>query len=173
MKKAAVLCLAAVLVAGCGGGGQPSFPYTPIPDVPQAVNDLGHLIGQEQRDVVTPGGTVYDPGYSSDDQQKFDSSGRLQQIVDSVKASSTFAKGVAAIQQLDSASQQTVYAAYETPDYQTWATNGQIGDGVTDAGFAVEQEIADALTQAVQSAVGGETGAVRLPADSIKPLPRP
>ena len=62
------------VIAGCGGSGgsdgQPSFPYTPIAGMPNAVNDLGRLIGQQQRNVVTPGGDQFNPGFSAVDQQR-------------------------------------------------------------------------------------------------------
>ena len=43
--------------------------------------------------------------------------------------------------------------AYSTPIDPTWAETGQIENGTTDAGEAVEQEIASALTNAVKAAL--------------------
>jgi hypothetical protein len=161
MGRLASIALASSLlciIAGCGGSdgsaGQPSFPYTQIAGVPNAVNDLGRLIGQQQRNVVTPGGDQFNPGFSAVDQQRFDGSNQLSQIVSSVTATQTFAAGVASIRTLPAATQQIVFTAYSKPIYATWAMNGHIGDdGTTDAGYAVEQEIATALTNAVESAV--------------------
>src|SRR5579885_1751268 len=151
------LVVGGVAVAGCGGGGgagQPAFTYSPIAAVPQAVNDLGRLIDQDQRSVVTPGGDQWRPGFSAVDQQRFDSSNRLASIVQQFKSSPTFISGVASIKGLTPDVQETVYAAYSKPLYPTWAMNGVISSaGTTDAGYAVEGEIAAALTKAVQDAV--------------------
>lgn len=149
------------LKSGCNAGfnttasgSGPSFPYTPIANVPQAVNDLGRLIGQQQADVVVPGGNQINPNFSAADQQAFESSGRLTQIVQTVTSTSTFTAGVAAIQGLDASTQSTIYADYQRPDWLTWTMLGGISDqGTTNAGYVVEQEIANALTQAVQQAV--------------------
>ena len=160
---AALMMLAIVfLFAGCGGSGGssnsdngPSFTYTPIVGVPQAVNDLGQLIDQKQRNVVTPGGSEWAPGYSSYDQSVFESSSsNLTNIVSAVKADPKFAAGVAAIRNLPVETQTIVFAAYSRPLYPTWAMNGVISDaGTTDAGYTVEGEIATALTNAVKSAL--------------------
>ena len=133
---------------------QLNFTYTPIPGVPQAVNDLGQLICQKQRDEVTPGGNEAAPGYSAYDQTVFENSGQLTQIVNTVKADARFAAAVASIRALPTATQNTVFAAYATPLYPTWGMNGHIGDdGTTNAGYAVEGEIATALTNAVKTAL--------------------
>ena len=145
-----------VLLSGCGGGGgngQPSFNYVPIPGVPPAVNNLGKLIGQQERNVVTPGGNQWDPGYSSADQAAFDSSNRLAQIVGNVSGTQTFAAGVVAIRALPASTQQQVFTSFSTPIDPTWAMTGTIGNGTTDAGEAVESEIATALMNAVKSAL--------------------
>ena len=142
---------AGMLSAGCPVGA--SFTYVPIPNVPTAVNNLGCLIGQEQRDVVTPGGNQYNPGFSAVDQSLFDNSNELTSIVSQVTSSQTFALGVAAIRTLPPATQQAVFTSYSTPIDPTWAMTGQIGDGTTTAGEAVEQEIATALTNAVEAAL--------------------
>lgn len=157
----ALIAVAAIL-GGCGGGGSgnggdsdlPEITYAPIAGVPQPVNDLGKRICQEQRKVVTPGGTQWSPGFSWDDKTAFDSSSELSNIVNKVKASAVFSAGVASIRTLSSADQQRVFTKYMTPLYPTWAMNGHIGsDGTTDAGYQVEQEIATALTDAVKAAL--------------------
>ena len=150
--------VAPFLVAGCGsGGGLPSVsspPYQSIPGVPAAVNNLGYMIGQEQRSAVTPGGNQWDPGFSADDQTRFDNSNRLQQVVTAVTTSSAFAAGVASLKTLPTSVQEQVLASFATPLYPTWATNGSIdSNGTTDAGFAVEGEIATALSNAVKAAL--------------------
>jgi exo-beta-1,3-glucanase (GH17 family) len=133
---------------------QLNFTYTPIPGVPQAVNDLGQLICQKQRDEVTPGGTVYYPNYSDYDQLIFETTGQLALIVNAVKADPRFALGVASIRTLGAGTQATVYAAFAKPLYPTWAMNGYIGDdGTTNAGYAVEGQIATGLTNAVKAAL--------------------
>ena len=164
MKKLILLLVVVTIVlmmAGCGGGGSkvggdnlPSFTYTPIPGVPQTVNDLGKRICQEQRNVVTPGGDEWGPGFSSYDQSVFDGSGKLAKIVSDVTGSSTFKNGVAAIRALPAETQSLVFGSFGTPLYPTWGMNGHIGsDGTTDAGYAVEGEIATALTNAVKAAL--------------------
>jgi hypothetical protein len=130
-----------------------SFTYVPIANVPTAVNNLGCLIGQEQRYVVTPGGNQYNPGFSAVDQSNFDNSNKLTSIVSQVTASQTFTLGVAAIRTLPPTTQQAVFTSYSAPIDPTWAMTGQIGDGTTTAGEAVEQEIATALTNAVEAAL--------------------
>jgi beta-glucanase (GH16 family) len=112
------------------------------------------LIAQQQRDVVTPGGTEYNPNYSAADQTRFESSCKLATIVAQVTASQTFKDGVVSIETLTASQQATIFAAYGTPLFPTWAMNGHIGpDGTTTAGYAVEGEIATALTSAVKTAV--------------------
>ena len=140
---------------GCGVAGQPTFTYTPISGVPQAVNDLGCLIDQEQRDVVTPGGDEANPGFSAADQQAFGSA-RLSQIVETVTSSLIFAAGVTALEALPANEQSSVLASYGQPLFPTWAMNGVVSSaGTTAAGYAVEQEIATALANAVRNALGG------------------
>jgi len=130
------------------------FIYTPIDGVPDSVNDLGRMIDQEQRNVVTPGGNSWAPGFSSYDQSVFESTGKLTEIVDRVKASSTFTAGVAGLRTLTESDQTSVLAVYARPLYPTWAMNGHIGaDGTTDAGYAVESQIATALTNAAKAAL--------------------
>ena len=132
----------------------PSFTYTPIANVPQAVNDLGQRIDQEQRNIVTPGGNEWAPGFSAVDQSNFDNSGKLATIVSTVTASSTFSAGIASIKTLSVSDQARVLAVYAKPLYPTWAMNGTISNaGTTDAGYAVEGEIATALTNAVKAAL--------------------
>lgn len=146
---------------GCGVGTQPSFTYSKIPGVPQSVNDLGCLIDQEQRDVVTPGGSEANPGFSAVDQQNFENSNRLSQIVDSVTNSTIFAAGVAALEALSADTQTSVLGHYQTPLYPTWQMNGMISAaGTTDAGYAVEQKIATALTNAVRAALAAGDGSI-------------
>jgi exo-beta-1,3-glucanase (GH17 family) len=162
---------AAGFIATASGSG-PSFPYTAIPNVPQAVNNLGFLIGQEQADVVTPGGTANDPLYSAADQQAFDSSGKLSQIVQTVEGTTTFSAGVSAIEGLSSSTQAAVYSAFETADWPTWATLGQVSSqGTTSAGYAVEEEIADGLTTAVQQAVSSTSSTAARKAKASLSLP--
>ncbi|MFA6493263.1 MAG: prepilin-type N-terminal cleavage/methylation domain-containing protein [Patescibacteria group bacterium] len=151
---------ALAIIAGCGGGGGgsslnlPEINYTPISGVPQPVNDLGKMICQEQRSVVTPGGNQWAPGFSWLDKTNFDESNQLQEIVAEVKGSSVFSNGVASIRTLSTNDQSRVLTAYSKPLYPTWAMNGYIGsDGTTDAGYAVEQQIATALTNAVEAAL--------------------
>jgi hypothetical protein len=143
-----LIVIVAAILNGCG----PTVTHTPISGVPKAVNELGKRICQEQRNVVTPGGNEWSPGFSSDDQSVFESSGRLETIVSKVKASSTFTAGVASIRKLSASDQSRVLAAYAKPLYPTWAMNGHIGsDGTTDAGYDVEGQIATALTDAVKA----------------------
>jgi hypothetical protein len=154
----ALVSVVSVFLAGCGepGGGacaEASFTYTPIPGVPAEVSALGQLIGQQQRDVVTPGGDQWNPCYSAADQAAFDSSNRLQQIVSNVASSQTFRSGVVSIRTLSTAVQAAVFDAFSTPIDPTWAQTGTIGNGTTDAGQAVEREIAVALSNAVKAAV--------------------
>lgn len=130
------------------------FPYTPIEDVPAEINDLGHLIGQQQRNVVTPGGSEWNPGFSSADQAQFEQSGRLAGIVSIVQASDAFTQAVPVLRGLSTETRDRVLAAYRRPIYPTWAMNGHIGsDGTTNAGYAVESEIANALADAVRDAL--------------------
>ena len=147
-----------------GGGGSTDIPFTyvPIAGVPQAINDLGKLIAQQQRNEVTPGGSEMAPGYSSYDQSLFDGSDKLAKIVAKVKASQTFKNGVASLKTLPSDTQNLVFAAYAKPLYPTWGMNGHIGsDGTTDAGYAVEGEIATAMTNAVKNALAAARAARR------------
>ncbi len=159
---------------GCGVAGQPTFTYSPIAGVPQAVNDLGCLIDQEQRDVVTPGGDEANPGFSDADQQAFDGSGRLSQIVEAVTGSLIFAAGVAALGPLPTNEQSSVLASYAQPLFPTWAMNGVVSSaGTTAAGYAVEQTIATALANAVRNALdfagGGSDAGLDVPADTAAP----
>lgn len=136
-----------MVLAGCGK----SFPYEPIPNVPKEVNELGKLIGQEQRNVVTPGGDQWKPGYSDNDRAKFEKSDKLEKIVKKVIKSDTFKKGVAALKTLPAETQAMVLKRYNTPIYPTWRMNGRIDDsGTTEAGWDVEMQIATALTDAVR-----------------------
>ncbi len=146
----AAFLYALILIVGCGND---SVAYTPDPTLPVAVNNLGRLIAQKQRDVVKPGGDVYNPRFSAADQSQFDSSNRLQQIVSDVTRSSTFTSGVAALKTLSTTKQQQVLTNFAQPEDPTWAQTGQIGDGTTDAGQMVEIEIATALTNAVKTAL--------------------
>ena len=133
------------------------LPAMAADKLPAAVTALGKAIAQEQRAVVTPGGTEWAPGYSADDQTAFDKSGKLPKIVARVSATKVFKEGVIAIQSLPAKSKQAVYEKFTTPIYPTWGMNGCISSaGTTNAGYAVEQEIADALTDAVKSAVATE-----------------
>lgn len=145
----------AFLMAGCGGGhSDEDILYVAIEGVPQEVNDLGLLIAQKQRSVVSPGGNEWDPGYSDVDREKFEDSDRLAKIVREVKDDGKFERAVAAIRLLPSADRQRVLVAYGRPLYPTWAMNGHIGnDGTTNAGYAVEREIAGALMTAVSLAL--------------------
>jgi hypothetical protein len=155
-RKLPIVTVALMFLAGCGGGsggGQAPFTYNPIPGVPAEVNDPGRLIGQQQRNIVTPGGDQANPGFSTLDQEAFDGSNRLEQIVSNVTSSQTFQKGVTSIRTLSATTQAVVFTAYSTPIDPTWAETGIIGDGTTDAGEAVEQEIATALTNAVEAAL--------------------
>lgn len=146
--------LSALALASCGGGqSKRTFEYQAIPDVPQPVNDLGKQIGQQQRDVVTPGGDQFHPGFSAADRNAFESSGRLGDIVTTVTHGAEFTNGVAALAALPTTTQTRVYTAFSTPIDKTWSENGKIGVGVTDAGKAVELAIATALTDAVREAV--------------------
>ncbi|MGD0839257.1 MAG: family 16 glycosylhydrolase [Polyangia bacterium] len=159
---------------GCGVAGQPTFTYSPISGVPQAVNDLGCLIDQEQRDVVTPGGDEANPGFSAADQQAFDSSAQLSQIVEAVTSSPIFAAGVTALEALPTNEQSSVLASYAQPLFPTWAMNGVVSSaGTTTAGYAVEQAIATALANAVRNALGLAGGALDagldVPADTATP----
>ena len=132
----------------------PSFPYTPIANVPQAVNDLGWFIAWNQRSIVTPGGDQYHPGFSDADKAAFENSGKLAEMLQDFKADARFAAGVAEIRNLTANQRATVFAAYARPLYPTWAMNGHIGpDGTTNAGYAVEVQIADTLTNAVKTAL--------------------
>ena len=150
---------------GAAPGGSPdgadpppvaSPPFRPIAGVPAAVNDLALLIAREQRSVVTPGGTPANPGFSADDQTEFDNDpARLKGIVASVKSSPLFAKGVAALKTLPESVRQQALNAFATPLDSTWAMNGHIGLGTTDAGHFVESEIASALCLTVRSALIG------------------
>jgi beta-glucanase (GH16 family) len=125
-----------------------------MPGFPQPVIDLGNLVAQQQRDVVTPGGTEFNPGFSAADQARFEGSCKLTTIVAQVTASQTFKDGVVSIETLTASQQATIFAAYNKPLFPTWAMNGYIGpDGTTDAGYAVEAEIATALTSAIKTAV--------------------
>lgn len=132
----------------------PPFPYSPIPGVPDAVNDLGRMIGQAQRNVVTPGGTEFNPGFSSADQAQFEASDELANLVSAVENSTVFRNGVASIRTLSAETQQVVFDHYGTPIYPTWRMNGHIGpDGTTDAGYAVQLQIANAMVDAVKAAL--------------------
>jgi beta-glucanase (GH16 family) len=141
----------------CNAGAcqpQPYFAPISIPGVPQPVIDLGNMVAQQQRDVVTPGGSEFNPGFSAADQARFESSCKLATIVAQVTASQTFKDGVVSIKTLTASQQATVFEAYNKPIFPTWAMNGYIGqDGTTDAGYAVENEIATALAGAVKTAV--------------------
>ena len=133
------------------------FKYTPISGVTQSVNDLGKNIAQEQAKVVTPGGNEYAPGYSAVDQTNFEASGKLTKIVANVTDSPVFKNGVIAIQNLPAVTQSKIFNAYATPLWPTWAMNGRIdSSGTTDAGYAVESEIATAIAGAVKTAVAVE-----------------
>jgi exo-beta-1,3-glucanase (GH17 family) len=130
------------------------FTYTPIDGVPEEVNALGKQICQEQRNVVTPGGNEWAPGYSSADQAAFERSDRLAQIVTRVTASQKFTAGVTSLRTLSASEQDRVLIAFATPLYPTWAMNGRIDStGTTNAGYAVESKIATALTDAVKAAL--------------------
>ncbi len=157
-----------------GGGNLPTFIYTPIVNVPQAVNDLGKRICQEQRNIVTPGGTEWSPAFSSADQSSFNSSGKLATIVTQVKSSQDFTAGVASIKTLSAADQTRIFTSFITPLYSTWAMNGHVGsDGTTDAGYAVEKQISTALTNAVKEAIGvsgGDDDEGNLPVISYNPI---
>lgn len=147
--KISAFVLVVGFLVGCS-----SYNYQPIADVPEAVNMLGQLIGQEQANVVPSGGTEFNPGFSTNDRINFENSNRLEQIVSSVTQSNTFKEGVAAIRSLSEETRQMVYTRYRTPIYPTWAMNGVISSaGTTDAGYAVESQIASALTRAVIEAV--------------------
>ena len=132
-----------------------SPPYQQLDGVPSPVNRLGHLLAQEQRSVVTPGGTPDNPGYSADDQTDFDNHpARLAAIVASVKKSPAFKAGIASLKKLSQAARKRALDAFETPLYPTWEMNGHIGpDGTTTAGFAVERKIATKTTNAVRAAL--------------------
>lgn len=159
----------AVLLAACNPGTPSrSFNFQAIPDVPPTVNALGKLIGQQQRDVVTPGGDQFHPGFSAEDQRTFETSHQLEKIVASVTGNQIFTDGVETLAGLPAPTQTRVYAAYATPIDRTWAENGRIGDGVTDAGKAVESEIAIALTSAVEAAVRAHSSGGQ-PAVSLTP----
>ncbi len=157
--KLLLIVVLLISLAGCGGGkgggdNLPSFTYTPINNVPQAVNDLGRRICQEQRNIVTPGGDVWAPGFSSADESAFNSSGKLATIVSNVKASQVFTAGVISIRTLSNSDQTRVFTSFSTPLYPTWGMNGHIGsDGTTNAGYAVERQIATALCDAVKAAL--------------------
>ncbi|HLB32112.1 MAG TPA: hypothetical protein VJL27_01010 [Patescibacteria group bacterium] len=142
-----------LLLSGCALFGQFPFTYDPIPGVPQAVNDLGQLIGQQQHNVVTPGGDVWNPGYSDVDRAAFENSNGLGEIVSYVTASREFRDGVDSIRTLPAETQELVFDSYSTPIDPTWAMTGQIGNGTTEAGYDVEQQIATALTNAVRDAL--------------------
>ena len=157
MNKIMVFVFVLALVVLLSACGEKDFPYTDIPDVPKEVNDLGRMIGQQQRNVVTPGGNEWKPGFSYNDQVKFENSDKLEKIVKEVSKSNTFKKGVEAIRALPPETRERIYNSFRTPIYPTWAMNGRISDeGTTDAGYVVERQIANALTEAVIEAVGEE-----------------
>ena len=133
---------------------KPSFNYTPIAGVPEAVNDFGRLICQIQVSVVTPGGSKALPGFSDNDKKAFEKSGNMAAIISVVKLDSKFQAAVIAIRTLSPDMQAIVFASYEKPVYPTWAMNGHIGiDGTTEAGYAVELQIATELTKTVKAAL--------------------
>lgn len=128
--------------------------YTPIPDVPQGINDLGKAIATEQVAVVTPGGTEFSPNFSDKDKEKFSKSDKMNKILERVTASKTFGEEIALIQSLPSKTRSIVWEKYLTVVYPTWAMNGHMGnDGTTAAGYAVETEIATTLTNAIKAFV--------------------
>lgn len=154
MKMLSVAISLSLLLGGCSAlFCQFSFDYTPIPGVPQAVNDLGRMIGQQQRCEVTPGGDVWNPGYSDVDRAAFLNSNRLAEIVSNVTASQEFKDGVESIRTLPVDTQERVFTSYATPIDPTWAMTGQIGNGTTEAGYAVELIITTALVDAVRDAL--------------------
>ncbi len=142
----------ALTVIGCASGNG-AVNYVPNPNWPAAVNSLGRLIAQDQRNVVRPGGDIYNPGFSAADQAAFDSSGRLSAIVSGFVSSSTFSSGVDAMKALPTATQTQILASFDQPVDQTWSQTGQVGNGTTDAGQAVELEIATALSGQVKAAL--------------------
>jgi hypothetical protein len=111
------------------------------------------MIGQQQRNEVTPGGNEASPGYSYDDQVRFERSGKLTKIVKTVKASKVFSAGVTAIRKLPAETQTKVFEKFAKPIDPTWAMTGQVGNGTTDAGYDVETKIAEALTSAVKKSL--------------------
>lgn len=153
LRLFSTLCLLfPALLFGCGNGNG-TVSYTPNPNWPAAVNDLGRVIAQKQRDVVKPGGDVWNPGFSSNDLTRFTNSNRLQDIVTEVKNSPEFAAGVAALKGVPVSMQEEVLLSYSKPVDLTWSQTGQIGNGTTDAGQSAERMIAAALTEAVKAAL--------------------
>jgi hypothetical protein len=152
--RSTILALAGVSVwaSGCCSLFHP-FHYTAVDGAPQAANDLGQLFGDKQREVVCPVGDQRDAGFTDIDRANFEDSGRLARIVSDVTASATFRAGVASLRPLSDEVREAILVTYRTPIDKTWAMNGEIGKGTTDAGYAVESEIADALTDAVEAAL--------------------
>jgi hypothetical protein len=79
---------------------------------------------------------------------------RLEKYLATLKAKPAFRQGVASLKELPGTRQQEIFAKWSNPIDPTWAETGAVGNGTTDAGQDVEQEIADACISAVKKAMG-------------------
>ena len=173
MKKLIQLGLLLSLIVIATAMSIAAATYTPMPGVPQSVNDLGKAIATEQTSVVVPGGTEWAPNYSDADEAKFDKDGKLAKIVASVTAAKVFTDGVAAILPLPQKTREKVWTKFLTPVYPTWAMNGKISNaGTTTAGYSVQTKIATALTDATKASVAVTDFAQQIKAaqvENVKP----
>jgi hypothetical protein len=156
-----ILAITAILTANY----YTSFRYIAIKNVPKAVNDLGKMIGQQQRNEVTPavlnlgyhdqfrGITPTFPGYSHVDQTKFERSGKLTKIIKTVKVSKVFLDGVAAIRKLPAETQDKILEKYARPIDPPWTTTLRTNKDAIDVGYKMETRIAKTLTNIVKESL--------------------
>lgn len=138
---------ALLLVAGCKDLGN----YQPISGVSDEINALGKKIAQAQRGEVWTGGNEASGCYMDSHASSFHAENKLKDIVLDFVNDSAFTAGIGALKKLTPQKREEILTVWAKPIDKTWRESGQIGNGTTDAGQAVESQIAAALVDAIRA----------------------